>query len=68
MWLLNLKIRTSAVNHVRVMMFVSVIYLVAHLQGISAKMYTNQFAVYIPAGGSKADEIAADHQFTNLGQ
>ncbi|EDW82572.1 uncharacterized protein Dwil_GK25062 [Drosophila willistoni] len=31
-------------------------------------IYTNEFAVYIPAGKSVADEIAAKYGFTNKGQ
>lgn len=30
--------------------------------------YQNEFAVFIPDGSAKADEIAAKHGFTNMGQ
>lgn len=31
-------------------------------------IYHNEFAVYIPSGNAMADDIAAKHGFTNLGQ
>ena len=35
---------------------------------VSAKLYTNEFAVHVPAGRGRADEIATEHGFTNRGQ
>ena len=35
---------------------------------VSAKLYTNQFAVHVPAGRERADQIATEHGFTNNGQ
>ena len=38
------------------------------LQSSSAKLFTNQFAVHVPAGEERAHQIATRHGFNNLGQ
>lgn len=34
----------------------------------AAQFYHNQFALFIPSGQSRADQLAAKHGFLNLGQ